>query len=173
MKALLLATSLLLFVTSSQAKPQPPPSLLDGRPPMTGGPFNKLPDELRDRVEAAQRKAIEEPGIREAREKIAEEAAALRDRVRDAIFEIDPGLRDAIKAEMPNAKLGDETKPRPDGIAALEPEKRQKLLAAREAVKDDSAVVTAREALDRANTPEDRRSAGAAYRAAMAAALEK
>ncbi len=167
MKSTLRIALVLLCATTAYAKPQPPPSLLDGRPPLTGGPFKKLPDGLRERVEAAQKKAMAEPGIREAREKIALEVAELRERVRKSMFEIDPGLEVAIRAEMPNAKLGNETKRQPDGIAGLQPEQRKELLAKREAVKDEPEVVAAREALDRAKTPAERKEAGAAYRAAM------
>ncbi len=172
MKSLLHLTFILLCTTFANAKPQPV-SLLDGRPPLAGGPFNKLPAELRERIETAQRNAMAEPGIREAREKLAQEAAELRDRVRDAMFEIDPGLRDAIRAEIPKAKFGDETKRPPEGIAGLTPDEREALLSAREAVKNHPNVVATRETLERANTPEARQSAGTAYRAAMAEALDE
>ncbi len=120
MKTLLLpAVAALVCVSVAFAKPEPPPSLLDGSPPVSGWVLKKLSPELRERVEAVQTKAMEEPGIREQREKVDHAARELRDRVRDSMFEIDPGLREAIKAEMPKANFGKETKELPKGVAGM------------------------------------------------------
>ncbi|MGC1479312.1 MAG: hypothetical protein WA771_02310 [Chthoniobacterales bacterium] len=172
MRRLLPAAALLLSATTLLAKPQHPATLNDSRPPIDRALLNKLPDELRERARAAQEKAMAEPGIREAREKLNREAQDLRARVREATFEIDPGLREAIKTEVPKARFGDEIKQRPKGIAGLDRKDRQELLVAREAVKDEPDVIRARENLERATTPQERAEADEAYRAAMKAALE-
>lgn len=166
-KLLLPAVFALVCVSTVFAKPEPPPSLLDGSPPMGGWMLKKLSPELRERVEAAQTKAMEEPGIREEREKVGRAARELRDRVRDAMFAIDPGLREAIKEEMPKAQFGNERKELPKGVAGKTTSERKEMLAKREAVKDDPAIVSARAAMERAATPAERKAAGDAYRAAM------
>ncbi len=172
MKTPLLAVFALLCTSVAFAKPTPPPNLIDGSTPVPPWVLKKLSPELQKRVEAAQTKAMEEPGIREEREKITQSVQKLRERVREAMTEIDPGLREAIKAEMPNAKFGSEKKAAPEGIAGMDSSERKQLLAAREAVKDDPSVVSAREALERAATPDERKAAGEAYREAMKAALK-
>ncbi|MGA1130467.1 MAG: hypothetical protein ACO3XN_10430, partial [Chthoniobacterales bacterium] len=53
------------------------------------------------------------------------------------------------------------------------PEQREQLKAAREAAKDDPAVVAAREKMKSADSPEARREAGKAMHEAMKAAMLK
>lgn len=174
MKTLLLpAVAALVCVSVAFAKPEPPPSLLDGSPPVSGWVLKKLSPELRERVEAVQTKAMEEPGIREQREKVDHAAREVRDRVRDSMFEIDPGLREAIKAEMPKANFGKETKELPKGVAGMTRSERKETMAKRKSVTDDPAVTSARAAMERASTPAERKAASETYRAAMEAAMAR
>lgn len=188
---LLLAAPAISFAQS--ATPTPPPG-----PPPGGMGFHRpnVPPELRDRFRAAKDKALQDPKVRELRERMEAAAKDFRTAMRDAMIKADPGLAEEFKKlpdERDERKDGNDDKnARPGrdgkgqggdkkwdrnghrgGFGDLSEGERQRLMAARETAKDDPAVVAARQKRDQAKTPEERQAAAKEFHEAMRAAMLK
>ena len=172
--------------------PAPPPQ--DGSRRERKGPafLEKLTPEQRKRFEDARQKALQDPKIKELREKSDRANREFFDAMRAKMQEIDPGLAEIIKENAPNWKGGggrdmkdgkegkegrEGREKRPGqggpGFGNLTDAERQQLLTAREKAKEDPAVMEARKKREAATNPEERQAAGDAYRKAMNEALIK
>ncbi len=138
-----------------------------GRP---GGPMPGLPPEEAQRLAAAREKAKADPTVRslkDARDALDEQ---LEKAVNAAMLAADPGLAPVLEKVKQSR---DRAKKMRDRFESLTPQQRQQLKSARQAAKDDPAVVSAREKMRGAKSPEARREAGKALREAMKAAMTK
>ncbi len=149
----------------------PAPSMGPGKPGKhKGGPPGNLSREERDRLAKARDKAMEDPTVRslqEAREALDKQLEAAMDA---AVLAADPSLAPTI--EKIKASKG-RAKGMRDRFESLTPEQKESLKSAREAAKDDPGVVAAREKMESAKSPEERREARDAMHEAMKAAMTK
>jgi hypothetical protein len=137
--------------------------------------MENLPPEARQRFEAAREKALQDPQIRELREKTETANREFFQAMRKKMMEIDPGLEEIVKQNAPRERGGADGKKgqRPEGrrdnpgFGALTEPERDRLMAAREKAKADPAVVEAEKKKSAAQTPEERRAAGEQFRKAM------
>jgi hypothetical protein len=134
--------------------------------------MDSLPPEIRARFEAARNKAMQDPAIQELKKKADTANDEFRKAMRDAITKADPGLADIIKERM-KGRAKDGRPGEPPGFANLSEGDRQKLMAAREKAKDDTAVQAAENLKKDAKTPEERHAAMEQFHKAMKAALLK
>jgi hypothetical protein len=134
--------------------------------------MENLPPEIRERFEAAREKAMQDPAIQELKKKADTANDEFRKAMRDAITKIDPGLAEVIKERVKD-RIKDGKPGEPPGFANLSEADRQKLMAAREKAKDDSAVQAAEKLKNDAKTPEERHAAMEQFHKAMKAALLK
>lgn len=171
---LIAACTPMLFAEPPAGQNPPPPG-----PPPADGPMREkmrdkmrenLPPELRERFDAARDKALQDPAVQELKKKADASAEDFRKAMREAMKKADPGLAEAMKAQMggKDGKRGE-----PPGLANLSEGDRQKLMAAREKAKDDPAVVAAEAKKKAAQTPEEQHAAKEAFHQAMKAALLK
>ena len=129
-----------------------------------------LPPEEATRLAAAREKAKDDPTVRslkEARDAIDQQ---LENAMNAAILSADPGLAPTLEKVKQSR---DRAKGMRDRFESLSPEQRQQLKSARQAAKDDPAVVAAREKMKSADSPEARREAGQAMVEAMKSAMLK
>lgn len=169
-----LATIALAILTAglAGAKPKSPPPV-DGGGPLFEKMLEKLDPKQRERMKAAHEKALQDPEIREARERVAAAANDLREKMRAAMLKADPGLEEVMKKQAPNARPGREEAPAAKGFSGLDEGERSKLMAARQAAKSDPKVQAAKTDLEAARTPEERKTAGEAYRKAVSDAVRE
>jgi hypothetical protein len=133
-----------------------------------------LPPELRERFEAAHAKAMQDPAVQELKKKADASAQEFRKAMREAMLKADPGLAEAMKAQMGGKFHGkDGKRGEPPGFANLSDGDRQKLMAARAAAKNDPAVQAAEAKKKAAQTPEEHQAAREEFHKAMQAALLK
>ena len=138
-----------------------------------GGPDRSipgLPPEEAQRLAAAREKAKDDPTVRslkDARDALDEQ---LEKAVNAAMLAADPGLGPVLEKVKQSR---DRAKKMRDRFESLTPEQREQLKSARQAAKDDPAVVAAREKMRAADSPEARREAGKALREAMKTAMLK
>jgi len=129
-----------------------------------------LPPEDAKRLAAARDKAQDDPTVRslkEARDAIDQQLERAMDA---ALLSADPGLAPTLEKVKQSR---DRAKGMRDHFKSLSPEQREQLKSARQAAKDDPAVVAAREKMKAADSPEARREAGRAMGEAMKAAMLK
>jgi membrane protein involved in colicin uptake len=184
MKTRLLILSIAACTPMLFAEPQAGQNPSPTCPPPGGGPMRdkmrekmkeNLPPELRARFEAAHAKAMQDPAVQELKRKADASAQEFRKAMREAMMKADPGLAEAMKAQM-GAKFhgGKDGKPgEPPGLANLSEGDRQKLKAAREKAKDDPTVQAAEAKKQAAKTPEEHRAARQEFHKAMHDALLK
>ena len=172
---------MLFAETSDNASPAP-----DGPPP-GGGLRDKmrdkmhdkmdaqLPPDLRERLESARKKALEDTAVQSLKTKADAASDEFRKAMREAMMKADPSLFEDIKAKMGDKFHGGKGGKRgePPGFANLSDSDRKKLAAARETAKSDPAVQAAEAKIQSAKTPEERRSAMQDAHKAMKAALLK
>ncbi len=140
---------------------------------MPGFLQNLAPD-VRKRFEDAREKALQDPKIQDLRKASEKANREFFDAMRAKMQEIDPGLGEIIKKNVPDGKMGREMardgkdgkdgRGRFAGFENLSDAERAQLLEAREKAKDDPAVKAARDKREAATTPEERQAAGEAYR---------
>ncbi|MFZ4484718.1 MAG: sensor histidine kinase, partial [Chthoniobacterales bacterium] len=155
--------------------PSPPGAHEPGKPHGKKGPggMEDIAGLTRDeakRLGDARRKAEEDSTVRsllEAKRAIDKQLEAA---MSAAILAADPSLAPVIE-KVKNARGRAEGMR--DRFKSLTQEQRDALKTARDAAKDDPAVVAAREKLKQANTPEAKREAGRAMYEAMQAAMIK
>jgi hypothetical protein len=129
-----------------------------------------LPPQDAKRLAAARDKAQDDPTVRslkEARDAIDQQLEKAMDA---AILSADPGLAPTLEKVKQSR---DRAKGMRDRFESLSPEQREQLKSARQAAKDDPAVVAAREKMKSADSPEARREAGQAMSEAVKAAVLK
>lgn len=148
--------------SSPNAEPGQPGGFRGGPP---GGTMNR---EEGARLAAAREKAKEDPTVRslmEAREALDKQLEAA---MNAAMLAADPSV-------APSLEKVKESKGRAKGMRdrfeSLTPEQKTSLREARDAAKSDPAVVAARQKMDEAKTPEERREAGKALHEAMKKAI--
>ncbi len=151
---------------------QPAPPAIEGESPIREKLLKNMKPELRERFEAARKRALEDPGVRAAREKATLAMEDVREQTRAAMLKVDPELKAEIEKAFPKAKFG-EGRAKAPGFSGLEPDDRAEVLAAREVAKQTPKVRAAQARLNQASTPEERQSATKAYRDAMAAAVRE
>ncbi len=137
-----------------------------GRP--DGGP-NLTPDEAQ-RLEAARDKAKSDPTIKNLKQSRDAIDTQLENAMNAAILAADPSLAPVLE-KIKNAR--GRAKEMRDRFESLTPEQKQALKTAREAAKNDPAVVAAREKMKAATDPQAKREAGRAMHEAMKAAMTK
>lgn len=156
-------------------------------PPPRGdhGPMAGLTQEEREQVRAAHNKALEQnPGLEQKMED-------LRKAMHDAMVAVDPSVAPILDKMKPrkwgqnqgggpdqkSSKMEDDQRdgPRhgPPGMANLTESEREQLKALHRQVKSDPTVISAREAVQNASTPEARRSASETMRQATHDAMVK
>ena len=136
--------------------------------PRAGMP-DLAPDEAR-RLKAARDKAADDPSIRAlkaSRDAIDQQIETAMD---SAILAADPGLAPVL-AQIKEAR-GRANQMR-EKFESLTPDQKQALKSARDAAKDDPAVIAARDKIKSAQSPEERREARRAMHEAMKAAMTK
>lgn len=147
-----------------------------GRDRMT----DRLTPEEKERFEAARKKALEDPTIRQLREKAESSNREFFEAMKAKMNEIDPGLGELLKSKRgwdgkPAALKGEKGK-RPgfskgrgssQDLSDLSEGERQRLMAAREIAKQSPAVQTAEQNRAAASTKEERKAADEAFRKAM------
>lgn len=168
-----------LRAQNTDAGSPPPPPPLEGK----HGPMAILSKEERDQVKAAHDKAIaQDPSLKqrmdEARKAMNEAMVKADPAVESILAKIKPpaigGKWDGKKGERPESgkhRAGGPCKH--PGMANLSESEREQLKGLRERVKEDHAVVAARDAKKNASTPEARRSADEALHKAMHDAMIK
>lgn len=165
----------------AQEDDAPPPRM---GPPHEGGPrfggkrgksgppgrmADLSPDEAQ-RLKAARDKAADDPSIRAlkaSREAIDQQIETSMD---SAILAADPSLAPVL-AKIKEAR--GRAKQMREKFQSLTPDQKQALKSAREAAKDDPAVVAARAKMKSAQNPEQHREARRAMHEAMKAAMTK
>jgi len=191
--AVILALSLPVAVkaqemTSSNAPSgnQPPPP-----PPAPRGPMAGLSEQERAQLKEAHDKATQQnPALEQAMKDAHQAMQKARKDLHDAMIAADPSIAPILaKIEPPKREgqrkgpgggpgRGDQQSPggqhhAPPGMANLTEQERGQLKAAHERIKNDPSVVSARDALKTATTPEARHAAHEALRQAADAALLK
>jgi len=168
--------------TVDQAPPPPPPG--------PRGPMGNLSDQERAQLKAAHDKAIaQNPALEQAMKDARQAVEKARKDLHDAMIAVDSSVAPILSKIEPPKKAGhcrwgecpgksDASQENrrhgpPPGLANLSEQEREQLKAAHEKVKNDPSVVSAREALKTAATPEARRAAHEALRQAADAALLK
>jgi len=161
----------MLFAQSPGGTNCPPP------PPKDGGQMREkmnLPPELRERIDAAREKAMQDPAVQELKKKADSSVDEFRKAMRAAMMKADPELAEIMKAQMEKDRGGkDGKRGEPPGLANLSEGDRQKLKTAHEKAMSDPAVVAAEAKKAEAKTPEERHAAMEAFHQAMKAALLK
>jgi len=148
----------------------PAPSGKSGKPHGKKHGSPGLPPEEAQRLAAAREKAKNDPTVRslkDARDALDEQ---LEKAVNAAMLAADPGLAPVLEKVKQSRERARKMR---DRFESLTPGQREQLKTARQAAKDDPAVVAAREAMRAADSPEARREAGKALREAMKAAMLK
>lgn len=165
--------------TNAPAKGEnlPPPPPPQGAPGQRG-PMALLNDEERAKLKAAHDTAIQmDPSLEQAMKDAQQALQKARKAMNDAMIAADPSV-EAILAKMnppkpPGNAPGPNTARPVQGMAALTEGEREQLKAAHEKVKNDPAVIAAREAKKNAITPEARRAAEEALRKVSREAMIK
>ena len=159
------------------------------------GAMVPLSEGERQKLKAAHDQAIQQnPLLEKALEEARESMEKARKDLRDGMIAADPSVAPVLekitppgaenpggfglkerKHEGPKPWMGGsrEGKHAPPGLANLTDEERAKLKAVHEQVREDSSIVSAREALKSATTPEARRAAHEALMQASDAAMTK
>jgi len=175
--------------------PAPAPAMSDQKPPMPpppGGPdqgpgreflrermmkrfLDKLTEDERMRFENVREKALQDPKIQELRKKADDARDEFFNAVRQKMQQLDPGLDEIVKKNGFDKGGGPRSPRGPEGagMEKLSPQERDRLDAARDKAKTDPTVAKAKEAMQAASTPEDRRAAADAFRKAMHDAMVK
>lgn len=151
------------------------PSGRPGKPPwkkygQPGGPMPGLPPEEAQRLAAAREKAKDDPTVRSLREAREAVDRQLESAMNASILAADPGLAPVLEKVKQSRERA---KAMRDRFESLTPEQREQLKSARQAAKDDPEVVSAREKIKSAASPEARREAVKAMRGTMRAAMLK
>ena len=133
-----------------------------------GGPMPGLPPEEAQRLAAAREKAKNDPTVRSLKEAREAVDRQLESAMNAAVLAADPGLAPVLEKVKQSRERAKGLR---DRFESLTPEQREQLKSAREAAKDDPAVVAAREKMKSADSPEARREAGKALHEAMKAAM--
>lgn len=124
--------------------------------------------EINARIEAARKKAMEDPKVQELKAKAEEANKAFREAMRDAVNKADPGLADeAKKFRLEKGEKRGEVADK----ANLQPAERDKLEEAMKIAKQAPAVQAAEGARKSATTPEQRHEAAKNYHKALREAL--
>lgn len=146
-----------------------------------------LTESERQQLKEAHDKAIQQnPALKTAIKTARETMEKARKEMHDAMVAIDPSVA-PILAKMeprkeekswkqgppPGGERSDGRHQGPPGLANLTESERQQLKAAHEKVKQDPAVTAARQAMQSASTPEQRKSAGETMRQTTEAAMLK
>lgn len=132
---------------------------------------DRLPPEIRERFDAARKKALEDPKIKELRAAAEASNKEFFKAIRRKMIEIDPGLAEFAKEERKDKTAKSAGSEKKSGMNDLSEGERQRLQAARTVAQNDPAVLEAKSKLDAASTPEERLSAGKAFREAMHQAI--
>lgn len=177
---LLLATALFATTLATNAQNPPPPKDKSDKPgekwrqKFTEG----MPEEMRQRFEAAREEVLQDPEIQALKKKAEEAGKEFRDAMRDAMTERDPELSEKVRTFFEERKknAGDHPKPRKELQAEskkppIPPEQRDRMEKAREIAKQAPAVQSAEAKLKSATTPEERREAGKEFHEAMRNAI--
>lgn len=137
--------------------------------------LDKLTEDERMRFENVREKALQDPKILELRKKADDARDEFLNAVRQKMQQIDPGLDEIVKKNGFDKGPGPRPPRGPEGAGMenLSPQERQRLDTARDKAKADPAVTKAREAMQSAATPEDRRAAAEAFRKTMHDAMVK
>ncbi len=122
----------------------------------------RLSPEDRARFEAARKKALEDPAIKDLRDRAEATNREFFEAMRAKMIEIDPGLKDLIK-EKGRGPGG--------GGAQLSEGEQQRLKAARDIASQAPSVQAAAEKRDAASTKEERAQAGKEYADTMREAM--
>lgn len=181
------------------ASPSPAPAMQDQKPPgpppgapRPDGPnqepprefmrermmkrfLDKLTEDERVRFENVREKALQDPKIQELRKKADDARDEFMNAVRMKMQQLDPGLDEIVKKNGFDKGGGPRPPRGPEGagMEKLSPQDRERLDAVRDKVKSDPTVAKARETMQSASTPEDRRAAAEAFRKAMHDAMVK
>lgn len=175
-----------LRAQNTDAGSPPPPPPLEGK----HGPMAILSKEERDQVKAAHDKAIaQDPSLKQKMDEARKAMDEARKAMNEAMVKADPTVESILAKIKPPAKGGKwdgkkGERPEPGkhraggpgkhpGMANLSESEREQLKGLRERVKEDPAVVAARDAKKNASTPEARRSADEALHKAMHDAMIK
>lgn len=202
MKITTILPPLLFLALAVSGWPQQANSSNDGSP-LVSGSWNgrhrnamaPLSEDERQQLKAAHDKAIQEnPLLEKALEQAHDSLEKARKDLRDGMIAADPSVAPVLEkiappggenpggfgrrdrkheGPKPGKGGGREGKHGPPGMANLTDEERAKLRAVHEQVKEDSSIVSAREALKSATTPEARRTAHEALMQASDAAMMK
>jgi Spy/CpxP family protein refolding chaperone len=177
--ATLLSLSFPLVAKAQEMTPPDAAATNDAAPPPRPGPrgpMANLSEEERSRLKAAHDQAIRQnPGLEAAMEKARKD-------MHDAMLAADPSIEPLLAKIAPPKHWGEgkggahrdgDKRHAPPGLANLTAQEREQLKTAHQAVKDDPSIVTAREAVKSATTPETRRAAHEALREASDAAMLK
>ena len=178
---LLLATA--LFATTLATNAQNPPPQPKDKSDKPGEKWRQkftegMPEEMRQRFEAAREEVLQDPEIQALKKKAEEAGKEFRDAMREAMTERDPELSEKVRTFFEERKknAGDHPKPRKELQAEskkppIPPEQRDRMEKAREIAKQAPAVQSAEAKLKSATTPEERREAGKEFHEAMRNAI--
>lgn len=171
----------------NEGNQSPPPSPPKGE---RHGPMAQLSDAERAQLKAAHDKAIEQdPTLQEKMKGAYDAMEAARKEMNDAMIKVDPTIesilskiispkRDGKKEGAPHQggkapRTWKHDGPAGKGMANLSEAERQQVKALHEQVKNNPAVIAAREAMKSASTPEARRDAEKALHEASRDAMVK
>ncbi len=141
-----------------------------------GGPrkqfLQSLTPEERRKFRAARQTLMADPQVRAAFERRAQDGQAFRQTMRSAMLKADPSLAPVIERfeKQRREAQGQQLQRFAQRTGFLAPEERETLLRSRQAVQNDPAVVSARQARDAA-TPETLQQATRVYNQAVQAAM--
>lgn len=175
-----------LRAQNTDAGSPPPPPPLEGK----HGPMAILSKEERDQLKAAHDKAIaQDPSLKQRMDAARKAMDEARKAMNEAMVKADPAVESILTKIKPPVmggkwvgKNGECPEPgerraggpgKHPGMANLSESEREQLKGLRERVKEDPAVVAARDAKKNASTPEARRSADEALHKAMHDAMIK
>lgn len=130
---------------------------------------NLSPEEV-GRLEAARQKAEDDATVKSLLEAKKAIDGQLREAMDTAILRADPTVAPILKKVEEARERAEKVR---DNIKALSPAEKKTLKEAREAARNDPAVIAAREKMKSARSPEERRAAGQEIRAAMEQAMGK
>lgn len=173
--------------STDQTQPSPLP------PPPPRGPMANLTEQERVQLKAAHDKAIQQnPSLEQAMTDARQAMEKARKAMHDAMIAIDPSVEPILTKIEPPKKWGVPAGGQgrgpgkategaggwkhhapPPGMANLSEQERTQLKATHEQIKSDPSIVSARDAVKAATSPEARRAAHEALRQAADAAMLK